>query len=457
MDNRKKIILLVACTAVLFEALDIAIINLAMPLVRADFGLDNSTVQWLQTVYILSYGGFMIAGGKLADLTGRKKIFITGAALFLITSLGAALSVTFEQLMVFRLVQGIGAAFVMPSALSIITHTFEEGPARSKAIGIFSAFAAIGSGTGLSLGGIIATYSGWQGVFFINVPVIAVTLLIGYLYIPADMPVQKKTGTDILSAIILTLSIMLLSYFVHELMHFRDNPVIMAAIVLFILAALYIFITRNKKREEPLIDFSIFRSSLPLQGNIASVFLGAFFTSYLFILSLVLQQNMQYDTATAGLLLLPFSILSVIVGKFVIPVLVRRLPVQQSSLLGMSTMLLGGVLLIIVLMTGYPLVILLLSVACVTGIGIAVSYTSLTVMAMQGIPQQHHGLASSVATTAYFFGGGLGLSILGPFLELSVSEGSINILPAICLTLFAAGGVVYLLLNRKRSLPIATQ
>jgi MFS family permease len=108
-------------------------------------------------------------------------------------------------------------------------------------------------------------------------------------------------------------------------------------------------------------------------------------------------------------------------------------------------------------MTGYPLIILLLSVACVTGIGIAVSYTSLTVMAMQGIPQQHHGLASSVATTAYFFGGGLGLSILGPFLELSVSEGSINILPAICLTLFAAGGVVYLLLNRKRSLPIATQ
>lgn len=456
MDNRKKIILLVACTAVLFEALDIAIINLAMPLVRADFGLDNSTVQWLQTVYILSYGGFMIAGGKLADLTGRKKIFMIGAALFLITSLGAALSFTFEQLMVFRLAQGIGAAFVMPSALSIITHTFEDGPARSRAIGIFSAFAAIGSGTGLSLGGIIATYSGWQGVFFINVPVIAVTLFIGYLYIPADIPVQKRSGADILSAVILTLSIMLLSYFVHELMHFRDNPVMMTALLLFIFAALYIFIIRNRKREDPLIDFSIFRSTLPLQGNIASVFLGAFFTSYLFILSLVLQQNMQYDTATAGLLLLPFSILSVLVGKFLIPVLVRRMPVQQSSLLGMGTMLLGGALLIIVLMTGYPLVVLLLSVACVTGIGIGVSYTSLTVMAMHGIPNQHHGLASSVATTAYFFGGGLGLSILGPFLELSVSEASINILPAICLTLFAAAGVVYLLLRRKRSVPIAT-
>ncbi len=456
MENRKKIILLVACTAVLFEALDIAIINLAMPLVRTDFGLDNSTVQWLQTVYILSYGGFMIAGGKLADLTGRKKIFMIGSALFLITSLGAALSFTFEQLMVFRLVQGIGAAFVMPSALSIITHTFEDGPARSRAIGIFSAFAAIGSGTGLSLGGIIATYSGWQGVFFINVPVIAVTLVIGYLYIPADIPVKKRSGADIFSAVILTLSIMLLSYFVHELMHFRDNPFLMTAILMLILVALYIFITRNKKREDPLIDFSIFRSALPLQGNVASVFLGAFFTSYLFILSLVLQQNMQYDTATAGLLLLPFSILSVIVGKFLIPVLVRKMPVQQSSLVGMGSMLLGGVLLIIVLMTGYPLVILLLSVACVTGIGIGVSYTSLTVMAMHGIPQQHHGLASSVATTAYFFGGGLGLSILGPFLELSISEGSINILPAICLTLFAAAGVVYLLARRKRSLPIAT-
>lgn len=454
MDSRKKIILLVACTAILFEALDIAIINLAMPLVRADFDLDNSTVQWLQTVYILSYGGFMIAGGKLADLVGRKKIFMTGAALFLLTSLGAGLSFTFEQLMVFRMVQGIGAAFVMPSALSIITHTFEEGPERSKAIGIFSAFAAIGSGTGLSLGGIIATYSGWQVVFFINVPVIAATLLIGYIYIPADIRAQNKDRADILSAVILTLSIMLLSYFVHELMHFPDQPIVMTTMLLCIVTALYIFVVRNQKRNDPLIDFSIFRTPLPLQGNIASVFLGAFFTSYLFILSLVLQQNMQYDAATAGLLLLPFSILSVLVGKFMIPVLVRKMPVQQSSLLGMSTMLLGGILLIVVLTTGYPLVILLLSVACVTGIGIGVSYTSLTVMAMHGIPQRHHGLASSVATTAYFFGGGLGLSILGPFLELSVSEGSINILPAICLTLFAAAGVVYLICC-KRSVPIA--
>lgn len=454
MDSRKKIILLVACTAVLFEALDIAIINLAMPLVRADFDLDNSTVQWLQTVYILSYGGFMIAGGKLADLAGRKKIFMIGAALFLLTSLGAALSFTFQQLMIFRMVQGIGAAFVMPSALSIITHTFEEGPARSKAIGIFSAFAAIGSGTGLSLGGIIATYSGWQGVFFINVPVIAITLFIGYFYIPADVRVHTKNRADILSAVILTLSIMLLSYIVHELIHFRDYPVMMTGMLFFIVMSLYIFTLRNQKREDPLIDFSIFHAPLPLQGNIASVFLGAFFTSYLFILSLVLQQNMQYDAATAGLLLLPFSILSVLVGRFMIPVLVRKMPVQHSSLLGMSTMLLGGILLIIVLITGYPLVVLLLSVACVTGIGIGVSYTSLTVMAMHGMPQQHHGLASSVATTAYFFGGGLGLSILGPFLELSVSEGSINILPAICLTLFAAAGVVYLICC-KRSVPIA--
>ena len=456
MESRKKIILLVACTAVLFEALDIAIINLAMPLVRADFNLDNSTVQWLQTVYILSYGGFMIAGGKLADLAGRKKIFMIGATLFLITSLGAALSLTFEQLMLFRLVQGIGAAFVMPSALSIITHTFEEGHERSKAIGIFSAFAAIGSGTGLSLGGIIATYSGWQGVFFINVPVIAVTLFIGYIYIPVDIRVKKKNRADIFSAVILTLSIMLLSYFVHELMHFPDQPFVMTAILLFIVTALYIFIVRNHKRNDPLIDFSIFRATLPLQGNIASVFLGAFFTSYLFILSLVLQQNMKYDTATAGLLLLPFSILSVLVGKFMIPVLVRKMAVQQSSLLGMSTMLLGGILLIVVLTTGHPLIVLLLSVACVTGIGIGVTFTSVTVMAMHGIPQQHHGLASSVATTAYFFGGGLGLSILGPFLELSVSEGSINILPAVCVTLFEAAGVVYLLLTRKRSVLMAT-
>jgi len=144
--RRKQIILLVASTAIFFEALDIAILNLAIPLMQQQFHLDAETIQWVQTVYVLFYGGFLVIGGKLCDTIGRKTIFLTGASLFLFTSLGAGFSNTFIQLTAFRALQGLAAAMVMPSALSIITNTFTEPAERNRSISIFSSFAAIGSG-----------------------------------------------------------------------------------------------------------------------------------------------------------------------------------------------------------------------------------------------------------------------------------------------------------------------
>jgi MFS family permease len=167
MITRKNLILITASTGIFFEALDIAIINLAMPLIQTEFVLTTDTVQWLQTLYVLIYGGFLILGGKASDIIGRKFIFISGCTLFLLTSLGAGLSTSFELLAIFRAIQGLAAALMMPSALSIITNTFTQKQERSKAVGIFSSFAAIGSGSGLSLGGLIATYWGWKWVFLL--------------------------------------------------------------------------------------------------------------------------------------------------------------------------------------------------------------------------------------------------------------------------------------------------
>src|SRR5437764_396335 len=168
MMRRKQIILIVASTAIFFEALDIAILNLAIPLMQRQFRLEPESIQWVQTVYVLFYGGFLVIGGKLCDTIGRKKIFMSGAGLFLFTSLGAGLSPNFIVLTVFRALQGLAAAMVMPSALSVITNTFTEPRERNRALSIFSSFAAIGSGCGLALGGILATYLGWRWIFFIN-------------------------------------------------------------------------------------------------------------------------------------------------------------------------------------------------------------------------------------------------------------------------------------------------
>jgi len=175
MGTRRNLILILASIGTFVEALDIAIINLTIPSIQEQFNIGAEKVQWLQTLYVLFFGGFLIIGGKLSDEIGRKKLFLLGGMIFMLASLGAGLSPNFEVLALFRALQGLGAAFIMPSSLSIVTNTFTENQERNRALGVFSSFAAIGSGSGLSVGGLISTYLSWHWVFLINVPILLIT------------------------------------------------------------------------------------------------------------------------------------------------------------------------------------------------------------------------------------------------------------------------------------------
>lgn len=449
---RNTIILLAVSSSIFFEALDIAIINLAIPLIKSDFNLTGETVQWVQTLYVLFYGGFLIVGGKLSDVAGRKNIFVIGSALFLITSLGAALASSFEILCAFRAVQGLGAAFVMPAAFSIITNTFQDPVARTKALGIFGSFAAIGSGSGLSLGGIIATYFGWQWVFYINVPVISISLLFAYIYIPADQKVKSENTPDYLTGIFLTLSILILTFLVHDLKnvmhHLYATLIMLAAMVLMIRS-----IIRRSKSENALIDFKIFNTVSTRTGNGVMFLMGAFFTGFLFTISLVMQSYMGFSAAKSGLLLLPFSILSAIVSKSILPRVLKRISMYQGGILGMLLMTSGGILLFLGIRLDYNLVVVLLSVACVTGTGIAVCFITLNVIALRDIPENNHGLASSFIQTCFFFGGGLGLSILTLFMDTDQPL----YIPSLILTTYAFLGVLWLLIAKSRSAALAVR
>jgi len=399
MKARKNLILIIASTGVFFEALDIAIVNLAMPLIQQDFQLANNEIQWMQTLYILLYGGFLIIGGRLADTIGRRKTFVIGNVIFLATSFGAAISFRYDMLVFFRAVQGIGAAFMMPSALSIITNTFDNGPERAKAVGVFSAFAAVGSGSGMSIGGMIATWFGWQSVFLINIPVIATTLLLTFIYID-----EEKMSSIALPNIF-----------------------------------------------KSLVPSSLFLIPDLLLGAGVMMLLGAFFTGFLFLISMLLQNNMHFSAAHAGLLLFPFSLLSAVTSKTALPYLMRKMFVHQAAIIGMMLMVIGSLLIVVSMSWEYNLVLLLISFACISGVGMAVCFTTLTVLSVQKVPASQHGVASGVVITVYFLGGGLGLTALSTVMDATKGN-EITALPVAVLMMFAVAAVAGLLYFGGRNL-----
>lgn len=448
MTRRKNIILIIASIGILVEALDIAIINLAVPSIQTHYGLSSDTVQWLQTLYVLLYGGFLIIGGKLSDVAGRKNVFIAGAALFLLTSLGAGFAPSFELLAFFRAIQGVAAALIMPAALSIVTHTFTETRERGKAIAIFSSFAAIGSGSGLSLGGIIATYWGWQWVFFMNVPILILVIGFAWFYLDKDTKPEIKPKSDVISGLLLVACLLMLSYGVHELGSIREHYLFLLALALGVGFGLRVLYRRLTTLAEPLVDLNLLRTPSVTIAVGAFILLGAFFTGFLFVLSLILQRDMHFSAAKSGVLLVPFSILSAVFAKVALPGLMRRLDIRQTGILGMALMVAGGLLLICSMMANHYLPLILLSVACVTGLGMTICFTSFSVISVHGIPSAHYGLASSVASTSYFLGGGLGLSVLSLFLQANTGTNAVGTLTVIVLCLYACAGLSWLLLKQ---------
>jgi len=444
MSTHKNLILILASIGTFVEALDIAIINLTMPAIQEQFHVGESVVQWLQTLYVLFFGGFLIIGGKLSDKIGRKKIFLFGSLLFMFTSLGAGLSTNFEVLALFRALQGLGAAFIMPSALSIVTHTFRENQERNRALGIFSSFAAIGSGSGLSLGGIISTYFSWHWVFLINVPILLITLVLSYYYLPDDVPQQETEKTDALSGILLVFGLLSLTYGAHELLHIQEQPILVIGSIVLAIVLLMVVYGRLRKVAAPLIDLKLLKTPSLRTANTAFFLLGAFFIGFLFLISLMLQKDMQHTAATAGFMLVPFSLLSALVAKFILPYIAKRINAVQMGILGWGFMLAGASALLMAVYTTHSLTIVLFGAACISGVGMTLCFTSLSILGIRDIAPTHYGVASSLTSTNYFIGAGLGLSFMTLMSQLFPSKLAVGSLSLVVLMAYACMAITML-------------
>lgn len=452
--ERKNLILILASVGTFVEALDIAIINLTIPSIQQQFRIGAETVQWLQTLYVLFFGGFLIIGGKLSDQLGRKKIFLLGLFLFMLTSLGAGLSESFGTLAIFRALQGLGAAFIMPSAMSIVTNTFKEDQERNRAIGIFSSFAAIGSGSGLSLGGIISTYLSWHWVFLINVPILFITLIFAYQYLPKDEKGMSQK-TDLLSGILLVLGLLSLTYGTHELVHIKEQTLLVAGSLILAVILLASVVFRLKSVSQPLIDLKLLKHSSLVVSNLAFVALGAFFIGFLFLISLMLQKDMNHSAASAGLMLVPFSVMSALVAKFILPHVAKRLNSSQMGILGWIFMLSGALALLVSIYFGHPLSMVLFGAACISGIGMTFCFTALSVLGIQDVNPSSYGVASSLSSTSYFLGAGIGLSFMTLMSQIFPSELAVGNLSLIILISYAVFALTMLCFFIFKNIKIA--
>src|SRR5262249_13415700 len=274
--------------------LDVAIVNVALPSIQTDLGFSPENLQWILNAYTLTFGGFLLLGGRIADLAGRRRVYMIGLVVFSLASLACGLANSEGLLIGARAVQGIGAAIISPAALSILITTFEEGPDRNKALGIWGAIAGIGGAAGVLLGGILTDLLSWEWIFFINVPVGALVLAFSPVFLK-ESRVEGGRGTDVTGAVTVTGSLVIL---VLALVKSNDwgwgsgKTLGLIALSIVLMAA---FIVTELRSKAPLLPLRIFRLRTLTGANVVGFMLGAAIFSMFYYLSLYMQQTLHYS------------------------------------------------------------------------------------------------------------------------------------------------------------------
>jgi MFS family permease len=453
----QRVLLWLACSAIFFEAFDVSIVNLALPLIAADLHIPLATAQWVQTLYLLSFGGFLLLGGRLCDDYGPAVIFIAGMGLFGGASALGYCSGSIDLLLPARAGQGIGAALAIPAGISLLSRYF-SGAQQQGAFGIFGAFAAIGFAGGLALGGMIATLLDWHWIFGVNVPVIAIVIVVARRVIPRDPgPAGMQIGDSGVGgqaantppngwmAVWLTATLLVLSGAVHEAarLGWLTLPFLAGA------ALSGFFLLRVDKRlKRPFFGAGVYTSGEAYRGLAAFCLLGAGFLPFVFTCTLGLNVCLGQGTLSSGLWLFPYSIGSALVSKYLLPRLYRRMSPRQVGLLAMVCLLAGDVLLfggILSRQAGWFLLALLL----VNSISIAIGYPAFTVLSLAGVTPEKQGMAAGIQSTLYTVGSGLGLSFISLTLNaagvggraLQGCCGIVAVLSVMAIVILGSGGV----------------
>src|SRR5258706_5038481 len=280
---------------------DLAIVNVALPTIGRQLHFSETNLQWVVTAYGLTFGGFLLLGGRAADLLGRRRIMMAGLAVFTAASLGCALATSQEFLIPMRCLQGLGAAIVLPAALSIVMNMFPEGAERNKALGAWGAIAASGATVGLIAGGLLTRYAGWQYIFFLNVPIGAAALLLAPRVVPESRLAAARRRYDPFGAVTVTGGLLLLVYAISTAPQAGWDAVRTVTLLAVSVALLAAFLVIETRVEAPLMPLRIFQNKTLAGANAVGLLLGGSFFAFIFIGTLYMQQVLGYSALQAGL------------------------------------------------------------------------------------------------------------------------------------------------------------
>jgi MFS family permease len=411
--------LILLCGVLFLDGLDVSMVGVALPSIQSDLGLTTSQLQWVVSGYVLGYGGLLLLGGRMADLLGRRRVLIVGLAVFTLASLAGGFVQDGTLLVLTRFLKGASAAFTAPAGLSIITTTFTEGPARNRALSIYTATGASGFSLGLVFGGLL-TELGWRWTFLLPVPVAAAILFAIPRLIRPDRPhLGEKRRYDFPGAITLSAGMLLL---VRTIVEAPDagwtalKTLIPAAVAVALLAA---FVTIERRTSHPLVRLGILRSGHLVRANIGMATVFGAYVAFQFVGTLYLQQTLGWSALHTALAFLPGGLI-VAFGAPRIGPLVDRFGTTRVIAVGALAFVAGYALFLRIEAAPYALTIL--PTMILIGIGFALCYPSLNIQATMGVADHEQGLASGLVNTSFQVGGALTLAIVS---AVASSDGNI--------------------------------
>jgi EmrB/QacA subfamily drug resistance transporter len=404
------LVLVVVGIAQFMVILDNTIVNVALPSIQRGLHFSPASLQWIVNAYTLAFGGFLMLGGRAADLVGRRRLFLIGIVLFSAASLMNGLAGSAGILVAGRAVQGLGGALVTPAALSVLTTTFAEGRERTAALGVWSAIAVGGGAVGLLLGGVLTSLLSWQWIFFVNVPVGVVAIALALRFVPESRSENARGGVDIAGAVSVTGGLVILVY---ALVNAQTAGWIsvetlgLAAIAVALLAG---FVILESRLRHPLIRLGIFRMRSITGANASMLLIAGGLFAMFFFASIYVQEVLGYSALRAGLAFLPVT-LGIIAGAGLSNLLIRRVGVRAVGISGMSIAAVGLVVLSRIPVHGTYLGDLLPGLM-IMAFGMGLTFVPITLIATTNVAPEDAGLASGLLNTAQQLGGAIGLAVL---------------------------------------------